>query len=86
MSEANGISITPKGMGAIVAEMMEGTSDDAFFAKYQEVCANLVATWRSQGFEFSDIRRFLHQYAAGASFRRAELERGQAATYPEGRA
>lgn len=77
------INVTPKGMGSLVAHQMAGESDEAFFAKFAEVCAALVTRWSGQGASLSEVRRFARDYAVGASQRRAELTRGQLQGFPE---
>ncbi|MEW9272463.1 hypothetical protein [Gluconobacter oxydans] len=86
MSEVNEISVTPKGMGALVAEITEGAGDQAFLSKYAEVCRTLVARWKSDGHSQEQVRDFALQFAEGATMRRAKLARGVQIPHMEGRA
>ncbi|WP_317214053.1 hypothetical protein [Gluconobacter sp. GP1] len=84
MTQADDIRITPKGMGALVAEITEGAGDQAFLSKYEEVCRNLVSRWKSEGHSLEQVRKFAMQYAEGATMRRGELAKGVRVSHPEG--
>ncbi|MCE2578093.1 hypothetical protein [Gluconacetobacter entanii] len=72
--DLDNISITPRGIGALVAELGAGDGDGAFIRRLAQSLTNMGRSYMQRGYPDEDTARFLHEIAEGAAFRRKEMQ------------
>ncbi|GAB6966376.1 hypothetical protein JCM25156A_04130 [Komagataeibacter kakiaceti JCM 25156] len=71
--DLDNISITPRGMGALIAELGAADNEAAFCLRLQGHLLSMVRSYTQQGYSDKEIVGFVRQIADGATFRRDEL-------------
>ncbi|MBE7729440.1 hypothetical protein [Komagataeibacter sp. FXV3] len=71
--DLDNISITPRGMGALIAELGAADNEAAFCLRLQGHLLSMARSYTQQGYSDKEIVGFMQQIADGAAFRRNEL-------------
>ncbi|MFT8710931.1 hypothetical protein [Komagataeibacter rhaeticus] len=71
--DLDNISITPRGMGALIAELGAADNEATFCLRLQGHLPSMIRSYTQQGYSDKEIVGFMRQVADGAAFRRNEL-------------
>ncbi|MCE2574846.1 hypothetical protein [Komagataeibacter sp. FNDCR2] len=71
--DLDNISITPRGMGVLIAELGAADNEAAFCLRLQGHLLSMVRSYTQQGYSDKEIVGFVRQIADDATFRRDEL-------------